>query len=208
MESDRSYEHYTNFEARLINNFKALNIALAKLIETGAEMDPYNRQMLRRYVYELLGLLGLQEKGAEGLLEISAKLNIEFEFDQLPPTIPSKLDFQERLLRVVFAGKSVDLPPVPGKPLARGVAALGQYDWGSIQGLEGKYTLDYLYDLAILMVNPDSYEALFPMTDAIAINRNWGITNGPHRGLVLRTLGAKFVTESGMDDWIPVRISK
>lgn len=202
----RELERDQNPEAReRLNN---INFLLAKLIESGPELDPQVKARLRDHIRQYLGLLRLNgrgQEGAEGLLVLRQRLNIEVEHLPLPPKYPTIQEFQRSLLKVVMDDQEYELPEVPPVPKATGVAKFGQYDWLQIQGMRGQYTLDYLYDLGKVMNSRPAYEAFFPTEDAIVVADDWWLENGPQRGLVLRTLGAGFVNKKGMNDWVEVQ---
>lgn len=180
----------------------------AKLIESGAELDPMRKAQLRAYVQQVLGMFGVQS--VEGLMEVRQRLYAEQEVIPLPtpPRYPEKVEFQKRLLEVYFEEPSPRLRQVSANPEAIDVATHGQYDWGTIQARDERYTLDYLYDLGKAMVVRPAYEALFPPEDAIIVGANWHIEKGQHRSLVLRTLGPEFVTQAHMSDWVTVTRSQ
>ncbi len=181
-----------------------INRLLSLLIESGPELDPYYKKQLRNYLHQILGIFDLEEKGAEGLLEVRRRM--DRSFDKLPVSTyyPSIQEFQQGLLGVVMSSESSDLPLMPREVSATQLAKNAQHDWLSIDGGDSRYTLDYLYELGKVMVSRPAYEALFPETDNITVYDDWQIENGPQRALILRTLGSSFVAEKGMDAWIKV----
>lgn len=205
---ERYHEYDPIRETR--RNISELDKLLAKLIESGPELDPQHKAQIRQYISQFLGPLGLTgkgSKGAEGLLEVRQRLNVEHEVLPTPPTYPSLAVFQKNLLRVVLSDGSPQSYRVPENVKATDIARNGDYEWREIQSGNNQYTLDYLYDLGKVMVSPVVYEALFPVFDSIEVGRDWWIDNGPQRALVLRTLGPTFVTRSRMDAWVKVRRS-
>lgn len=186
------------------HNLSRLDYLLAKLIETGAELDPYHRAQIRSYIKQLFWSLGIKDMSAEKLLEVRQRLNAKQEYYPTPPKYPSKSDFQKKLLKIVMSEQASNLPEIPDEIKASDLAINAQYDWLTIQGRGVEYTLDYLYDLGKLMMVKGAYQALFPDEDNIIVGDSWRIENGPQRALVIKTLGPKFIRDQGIDDWINV----
>jgi len=181
-----------------------INHLLAKLIEGGPEFDPFYKKQLRAYLHELLGIFDIEERNAEGLLEVRRKMDTRPSNLPVNAFYPSLQEFQQGLLNVIFSEENTYLPELPTEITAIEVSKFAQYDWLSLDGGDSSYTMDHLYELGKIMVSKPAYEALFPDFDNIAIDENWQVENGPQRALVLKTLGPLFVNEKGMASWIDI----
>lgn len=177
---------------------------LAKLIESGPELDPFYKKQLRTYLHQLLGIFDIKEKGAEGLLEARKRLDLRPVNLPTATSYPSIQEFQKGVLGIVLSEHVRELPEVPAQITASSVAKFAQYEWLEIDGGSARYTIDYLYELGKVMTSRPAYEALFPDSDNIAINQGWQVENGPQRALVLKTLGPSFIAKRKMDSWIKV----
>jgi hypothetical protein len=115
-------------------------------------------------------------------------------------------------------------PQAPYLPLARAagrvsleeVVMYGHTDWSRV-GPRGKSSIgEYIHDVARVMADPVCYQLHFARTDFdlqgtndhAAVAEDWRITNGRHRSLAARALGAEFVAEVGMNQWVHVAVTE
>lgn len=193
-------EKNPDIEAR--KHLTKVDILLAKLVETGAELPSDIKQRLRNQLQARLHALGLDN--IDDLTSVKSYLRKRLDKPQVPDNFPSKDKFRTKLNLTIEATPIEQLSNVYNNPLASEVAHYGQADWKSLRGRGGVELFDYLYNLAAVMSDEFIYTEIFDETDAIVVDDHWNVVNGRHRSLVLKVVGDSFVYDSGMDNWIQV----
>lgn len=179
---------------------------LARIVETGPELQPSTLQALRdqvQYGIQLLGLRGLDDEMLVDLVHRATSRDIKF---QVPKDYPSPQDFAQR---VQSTTAQPDLEPndeLNHEPSLHDIIWQARGNWQTIQPRGFKTLEEYLYQLGQLMSDERAYRTIFPDSDAIAIRPNWLVENGRHRVLTLKSLGADYAQAHRMDQWVKAKL--
>lgn len=178
---------------------------LAKIVESGAELDRQHLANLRVRVQMLLSELGLKSINDPMLLEIIYRAHTR---DIRIPThegYPSREDFSLRYKEAITRKEEV-AEPCRGDPMVSDLLLYARGPWTGIKG-RGMDTVDYLYGLGKVLSHRPAYEVLFS-EDPIQVNEDWDVENGRHRVLALKCLGLNYITASGMAGWIKAKLEQ
>lgn len=135
----------------------------------------------------------------------------------LPTEYPSKKEFKAKVTTFVTApniGRRLlgrltgqdreSLPQMPETLRASDISRYAHTDWHLLQQRSSNSLPEYIYQMGISMSHEYIYTISTPNYDHIVIGRNWNIENGRHRCLALKVLGAEYILNSGMDEWVKV----
>lgn len=183
---------------------RSIEELLAKVIETGGDLDPQALALLRQQLQSLLVQLDLNDLMDLPVVYsfLSNKSTERITPDWYPPLWKFE-DIIERLLRDNLVQRDL----VPQNAKASDLAQNAQVD-KDLMGRGGISLSEYLYNLGIFMTNAYAYKLMVPDSDAIKIRDDWKVENGRHRSFVLRIIGTENVEKIGMDQWVKVEVER
>lgn len=188
------------------HHIEAISRLLAKIIESGPELDSLFVAAKRQQLKNHLAALGLDRLDHVAFSAIVQELDRKLIEIPTPPDYPDIETFRQNLAEVVNPKAAPRaLIEVPQYPKAIQVAEYAQSEWQAIKGRGEMETDRYLYELGKVMSNQSVYTTLFGESDPIAVGEGWQIENGRHRALTLKALGPLYVAQSGMDRWVEVQ---
>ena len=188
-------------------NLEQLWAVLAKLIEQGGDLPAQTKKLLRGQIQSLLVAHHIKSlEDYDGLSALQTRLDVHSRLPE-PAGYPSREVFEHNLART-YAETRAPLPRLPSQVFASEVATYGQSDWSKLTSRGLASGVDYLYDLGKILASEFAYTVAFNEIDAIEVGSNWKIENGRHRALALRSLGSKYVSAKGMNQWVEVRKEK
>lgn len=187
-------------------HIEAISQLLAKIIETGSELDPLFVAGKRQQLKNHLATLDLDKLDHVTFSTIVQELDRKLIEIPAPENYPDIETFRQNLAEVVDPKTAPRaLIEVPPYPKAIQIAEYAQSEWQAIRGRGEMETDRYLYELGKVMSNQYVYTTLFGETDPIVVGKNWQIENGRHRALTLKALEPLYVAQSGMDRWVEVQ---
>ncbi len=162
--------------------------------------------------------LGIETNYNDGMLALHRRLFEARIHPPVPLDFPSKEEFIDRIAVDITKPKfgtrllheltqNRESKPVLTltNSLASEVAKYGQQEWWTLQP-RGYPTLgDYIYQVALFVVNEYPYTVCTLDYDDVLVDENWQVVQGRHRGLALRALGKDYALQHGIDNWVTVR---
>lgn len=125
--------------------------------------------------------------------------------------LPSVHEFSERIDAVVASG-APDVRLLRPYDTLRALSFVAGYgwtrDWRHVASrFPALPTPEYVRSIAAVLVDPDSYSAMFSaVDDEIEVTPYGEVANGCHRVLAAKCLGADVVKRAGVDAWAHIRI--
>ena len=189
----------------------AIEKLLAKIVESGPELDPAALKALRAQVQSLLAQLGLKGLTDPMLVEIIARVHRAELKIRTPEGYPSQKEFLRRY-REVLAQRRTDVHEKLLKdPNLSELIAFAHASWDKVKARGIKANIhveDYLYELGRIISFQRNYGILFPDHDQILVGSDWEVQNGQHRVLTLKCLGSGFINRPGVSNWIKPKLER
>ena len=180
---------------------------LAKIIETGPDLDPQYLQSLRNQVQDNLTILGLKGIDDPLLLEVMSKVHQEGLTIPIPQDYPTPSEFRGQYELVVKRQMEESDTECTQNPSLKEIIDFTTINFGEIKP-RGQETLEqYLYDLGKVISNWRGYATVFK-DDPIKIGKDWSVQNGRHRVATLKCLGDEYLQKSGVENWVKSELEK
>lgn len=191
------------------------------LYTEGESAHPVLRSDREGHLNSLLLELGIEPDAGATWRQLG-EMHYAIEERQLHPVptveVPEAGFFTARIKEIVQRPDEPEpfAPRAIGRVSLEEVAMYGYTDWGRVdpRGGRGITIGEYVHDIAQIMADPVSYQLHFARADLglehandhMEVKDDLMIFNGRHRSLAAVSLGAEYIAEANMGQWIQVGV--
>ncbi len=206
IESSNTEKEYSSEELEEIAKLiEELDDLLAKIVETGAALDPAILQAMRQRVAQIFKKLGVDDAFDPRYLSLKMAIDCPAEYVKLKIDYPTLADFRNNFIIMAEMSKELREFDCTVDPDLDTFIKYARVDTAKLRASKLDDLIKYLYDLGKMLCNSLSYQDIIKDGD-LTVRADWSIATGRHRTAVLKTLGHEFCNKNDLYKWIKPKL--